>query len=317
MDATELQKLAEKTRSTREIGIALVFASGILALILFISHASQKVQGTSEITVATRAVPDAFAQLPAIEASAAIVYDVATGETLYAKNADAQLPLASLTKLLTVYAALTKLSPETPITIPPSVANLDAPQTFSPGQTFALADLARLTLTASLNDGAVAIAEATATRENRDQTSMLAGAAASLGLLQTYAVNGSGLDVSEYISGGYGSARDLALLSGALVEKASAIAFATTERTAEAISLGGTHFSVKNTNLMVGNIPRLLLSKTGFTNLAGGNLALVFDAGIGHPVAVVVLGSTMKSRFTDSMALVAAALAHYAGVSSL
>ncbi len=317
MDATELKKLAEKSRSMREIGIALLGASAILALFLFIQFSNQKNQDTQALTTVPPAIPDAFAQLPAIEASAAIVYDVATGETLYAKNADAQLPLASLTKLLTVYAALTKLSPETPITISSSVANLDASHTFSPGQTFALADLARLTLTASLNDGAVAIAEATATRENRDQTAMLVGAAASLGLLQTYAVNGSGLDVSEYISGGYGSARDLALLSGALVEKASGIALATTERTAEAISLGGTHFSVKNTNLMVGNIPRLLLSKTGFTDLAGGNLALVFDAGMNHPVAVVVLGSTMKSRFTDAMALVAAALAHYAGVPSL
>ncbi len=317
MDVPELQKLAERTRSMREIGIALVFASGILALILFIPYTNQKVQGTSGITVAARAVPDAFDTVSSIEAQAAIVYDIATGETLYAKNADAQLPLASLTKLLTVYAALAELSPTTPITIPSSVTALVAPHTFSPGQIFALADLARLTLTASLNDGAVAIAEATATRENRDQTAMLAGAATSLGLLQTYAVNGSGLDVSEYISGGYGSARDLALLAGALVEKASAIALATTERSAEAISLGGTHFSVKNTNLMVGNIPRLLLSKTGFTDLAGGNLVLVFDAGMNHPVAVVVLGSSIKSRFTDGMALVAAALAHYAGVASL
>ena len=31
---------------------------------------------------------------------------------------DAQLPLASLTKLFTVYSALTELSPNTPITIP-------------------------------------------------------------------------------------------------------------------------------------------------------------------------------------------------------
>ncbi len=317
MDATELQKLAERTRSMREIGIALVFASGILALILFIQFSNQKIPDTQALTTVPPAIPDAFAQLPAIEANAAIVYDVATGETLYAKNADAQLPLASLTKLLTVYAALAELSPGTPITIPESAVSVDEPRVFSVGQTFSLSDLARLTLTASLNDGAVAIAEATATRENRDQTSMLAGAAASLGLLQTYAVNGSGLDVSEYISGGYGSARDLALLSGALVEKASAIALATTERTAEAISLGGTHFSVKNTNLIVGNIPRLLLSKTGFTDLAGGNLALVFDAGMNHPVAVVVLGSTMKSRFTDAMALVAATLAHYAGAPSL
>ena len=59
------------------------------------------------------------------------------------------------------------------------------------------------------------------------------------------------------------------------------------------------------------------MSKTGFTDLAGGNLALVFDAGIEHPIAVVVLGSSKKERFTDASALVAAAFAHFAGVESL
>jgi D-alanyl-D-alanine carboxypeptidase len=68
---------------------------------------------------------------------------------------------------------------------------------------------------------------------------------------------------------------------------------------------------------MVNTIPGLLLSKTGYTDLAGGNLALVFDSGIGHPIAVVVLGSSQKARFTDGTTLVAATLAHFAGVASL
>ena len=146
---------------------------------------------------------------------------------------------------------------------------------------------------------------------------MRASAAAALNLSQTYAVNGSGLDVSRAISGGYGSARDLALLAGALIEQAPAIATATTERSAQAVSEGGTFFQVLNTDPMIGTIPRLLLSKTGYTDLAGGNLVLVFDSGIRHPIAVVVLGSSMKARFTDGTALVAAAIAHFAGVESL
>ncbi|MDP1689774.1 MAG: serine hydrolase [bacterium] len=314
MDSAELQKLAERTRSMREAGIGLLIASGFLALFLFVPLGSKAVP--TSITVAAPTAPDAFARV-LIEAKAAIVYDLATGEVLYAKNADAQLPLASLTKLLTVYAALAELSPATPITISASALNLDGPHLLSKGQTFRLDDLARLTLTASLNDGAVAIAEATAERENRSQIDMLAGAAASLGLSQTYAVNGSGLDVNTSISGGYGSAHDLALLVGALVARAADIAAATTLGSVQAVSLGGTTFRVTNTDPMVDSIPRLLLSKTGFTDLAGGNLALVFDVGIAHPVAIVVLGSSKTSRFTDGTALVAATLAHFAGVESL
>ncbi len=315
MNTSDLQRIATHARSMREAGIALLFASGILLLFFFLSPALEQ-PASAAVTIATPTAPNAFTNVP-LEAKAVIVYDLATGETLYAKNADAQLPLASLTKLLTVYAALIELSPNTPITIPASIVSIDGPRTFSIGQTLSLADLARLTLTASLNDGAVAIASATAEHENRSQSEMLVNAAAALGLSQTYAVNGSGLDVNTAVSGGYGSARDIARLAGALIERAPSIATATTQRSVEAVSEGGTSFSVMNTDPIIGTVPRLLLSKTGYTDLAGGNLVLVFDAGMQHPVAVVVLGSSLKARFTDGATLVAAALAHFAGVVSL
>lgn len=319
MDSLELQKLAQRSRSTKEAGFALLLASGVLALFLFIQPGSQASTIGSENLISLAAAsttPDAFARVP-LEARAAIVYDLATGETLYGKNADAQLPLASLTKLLTVYAALETLSPDTPVDIPTEAARLDGPRLFRAGETLSLSDLSRLTLTASLNDGAAAIAIATANRQNLSQSDMLAGAAAALNLSQTYAVNGSGLDVNTAISGGYGSARDVALIAGALVEKAPVIAEATTRSSAEAVSARGISFTVTNTDPMIGTLPRLLLSKTGYTDLAGGNFALVFDAGIKHPVAVVVLGSSQKARFTDGMALVAAAFAHFAGIGAL
>lgn len=316
MDIHELGLLAKRTRSMRETGIALLFASGLLALFLVLPLHPGKTTPSTAIVVATSTTPNAFAHVP-IDAKAAIVYDVALGKTLYAKNADAQLPLASLTKLLTIYAALSELSPNTPITIPADVTHLYPPHAFSAGQVFTLSDLARLTLTASLNDGAAAIAEATAAHENRPLSSMLAGAAAALDLSQTYALNGNGLDVSTAVSGGYGSAYDLARLAGALVEKSPTITAATTHSSAQAVSEGGTSFSVRNTDPIVTTIPHLLLSKTGYTDLAGGNLALVFDVGIGHPIAIIVLGSTLKSRFTDGATLVAATLAHFAGIASL
>ncbi|MHB8660657.1 MAG: D-alanyl-D-alanine carboxypeptidase family protein [Minisyncoccota bacterium] len=315
MDALEPQNLAQHARFMREMGTALLIASGVLTIFIFIPLAPEKTPA-APITVATSTAPDAFAQVP-IEAKAAIVYDLATKQVLYEKNAGAQLPLASLTKLLTVYAALAELSPDTPITIPADVTRLDAPRAFSAGQIFTLADLARLTLTASLNDGAAAIAEATAARESSTQAEALAGAAAALDLTQTYAINGNGLDVSTAVSGGYGSAIDLARLAGALVNEAPSIAAATTQSFAQAASAGGTHFKVANTDPIVNAIPHILLSKTGYTDLAGGNLALVFDVGIEHPIAVVVLGSSKEARFTDGTALVAATLAHFAGVASL
>ncbi len=315
MDTDDLQNLALRTRFMREAGFALLFASGLLTFFLFLPIAPQGIT-PAPIVIATSTVPSAFEQIP-LEAKAAIVYDLVLGETLYEKNANAQLPLASLTKLLTVYAALIELAPSTPITISADATHLDGPHAFSVGQTFTLADLARLTLVASLNDGAAAIASAIALRENRSQHEALAGAAAALNLPQTYAINGNGLDENAAISGGYGSVLDLARLAGALLEKSPTIAAATTQSFARAISKGGTSFKVNNTDPVINTIPRLLLSKTGFTDLAGGNLVLVFDVGINHPIAVVILGSSMKARFTDGTALINATLAHFAGVQSL
>ena len=315
MNTADLQKLALQTRFMRETGIALVFASGILALLLFVQLPTKKTVSVP-ITTAPPTPPDAFAEVP-IEAKAAIVYDLAFEKTLYAKNADAQLPLASLTKLLTVYAAVSELSLNTPVTIPVEATRTEGSHIFSVGQTFTLADLARLTLVASLNDGAVAIAQTTSSRLQRSQNETLAAAVAALGLSQTYAINGNGLDVNAVVSGAYGSAQDLVRLAGGLIKKAPTIVAATTKSSAEAVSAGGTLFKVVNTDPVVGTIPGIMLSKTGYTDLAGGNILLVFDVGIGHPIAVVVLGSSKKARFTDGTALVAATLAHFAGVKSL
>ncbi|MEK7604539.1 MAG: serine hydrolase [Patescibacteria group bacterium] len=312
MDSQQLHQLAKQKRSNREVGITLLISSAILALFLFVPLDAP----APPTPIAAPPTTTAFDRVP-IEATAAIVYDLATGETLFAKNADAQLPLASLTKLLTVYTALQYLALDTPITIPREATTLEAPRAFAAGQVFSLSDVARLTLTASLNDGAAAILAAAAAQMDRTPEEALAGAAAALNLSQTYAVNGSGLDVTGMISGGYGSARDLALLSGALVERAPTVAAATTLPEASATSKGGTSFTVLNTDPIVETIPHILLSKTGYTNLADGNLALVFDVGIDHPIAVVVLGSSKTARFTDGAALVAATLAHFAGVSSL
>jgi serine-type D-Ala-D-Ala carboxypeptidase (penicillin-binding protein 5/6) len=312
MNSSDLQKLAEHARSTREAGITLLFASIVLGFFLFIpltNNAPEIKLENPEIQT-----PGAFRTV-LLEAKAAIVYDLVTKKILYAKNADAQLPLASLTKLLTAYAALQELPLGTLITISKRATEIEDAYAFSVGDTLSLHDLARLTLTGSLNDGAGAIAEAVVTHKSVSETTLLAGVASSLNLDQTYAVNGSGLDVSTAISGGYGSAIDIARLAGALADKAYVVTEATTQPIAIAVSKEGKKFSIKNTDPIVSYIPGLLLSKTGYTELAEGNLALVFDVGVGHPIAVVVLGSTLQGRFTDGTTLVTATFDHFSETS--
>lgn len=75
-------------------------------------------------------------------------------------------------------------------------------------------------------------------------------------------------------------------------------------------SVGNAEYTIANTNAVVDQIPGLVASKTGYTELAGGNLVVLFDAGPQHPIVISVLGSTREGRFTDVLALVDATLSY-------
>jgi len=65
---------------------------------------------------------------------------------------------------------------------------------------------------------------------------------------------------------------------------------------------GYTHDAV-NTSSVIGSLGGGIASKTGYTDLAGGNLAIVFEPIPGRSVAAVVLGSTREGRDSDMEAL--------------
>jgi len=306
---TLVDKIEDKRRQREIIRFGGALAAGGAMLVFLLMFLPQPVHPEPAVAVLPEPV-DAYKDV-LIEAKAAVVYDLVTGEVLYAKNADAQLPLASLTKLLTIYAGVNALGSGSVIAITDSSLTPEGDSGFVTGQTFAFTEIAKAALVASSNDAAEAIAETAASRRALSEPSLLANAASAAGLVSTYALNGTGLDENEIISGGYGSAKDIALLAGAVLERARAIAKATTQPTVTVSSLSGNTFTFRNTNPIVGKIPGLLLSKTGFTDLAGGNLAMVFDASVNHPIAVVVLGSSIEGRFTDSERLIRATLTSF------
>jgi D-alanyl-D-alanine carboxypeptidase len=318
--SARIQKQEKESRKTRLAiigsicGLVVLFAAGI-KLYFFQAPMQPIVSANTTISTTTPPGPNAYANVSLI-GKAAIVYDLTNGQTLYAQNANAQLPLASITKLLTLYAATSVLSPNSTVQMTPLAVSQDgdaADDGFSAGETFKFEDLARLTLAASSNDGAEAIAEAANAERSTNTVSLLASAATSVGLTNTYAVNATGLDESTVQSGGYGSAHDIAVLAGSLLKKAPDIAEATTLPSVSINSEQGVTHSFANTDVDVTHYPNLLLSKTGYTDLAGGNLVIVYDTAINHPVAIVVLGSTENGRFTDVTQLVDATLAHFAG----
>jgi len=122
--------------------------------------------------------------------------------------------------------------------------------------------------------------------------------------LKTKYNNPTGLDEYDGEDGGLGSARDMAILITYLWEQHPEAIRDTTMPTRVFRSEDGFVHKGENTNEYVTSTPGILASKTGYTDLAGGNLAILYNAGLDHPIAVVVLGSTREGRFKDVQKLV-------------
>ncbi len=261
-----------------------------------------------------------------LEAKAVYVFDERAGKVLFAKNEEAQLPLASLTKIMTALAAVELLPDYTTLTIP-SEALKDQPGSgLIANERWRFQDLMDFTLVMSSNAGADAIAGAAgAGLLGRDQNGgtadysrgktafvdYLNSKARSIGLAQTYFVNNTGLDQTTEISGGYGSAKDIATLFRYVLHNHPNLFAATRYPSITLESIDGKKHMAINTDTITQDIPGLIASKTGLTDLAGGNLAVAFDAAFGHEIIAVVMGSTEQGRFDDMKKLVGATLASF------
>lgn len=251
-----------------------------------------------------------------IIAKAAIVEDLQSRKVLFSKNPDIQLPLASLTKVALVLAVAESIAPNTIVSIPFDTAPKGSAERLARGEKWRVKDIIDFTLVASSNGGAnilASIAEKPIREkfptapEGEAALWRMNGIARGLGLERTYFLNVSGLDISPTLSGAYGSASDMARLFSHAASANLAIFSGTSQSGLILTSQNGRDkTSAFNTNEAVGDIPGLVMGKTGITDLAGGNLAVVFEAAPGHQVVAVLLGSTRDGRFEDMKLLVSA-----------
>lgn len=249
-----------------------------------------------------------------LQGKAFFVYDVKENTVLYAKNEETQFPLASLTKVMTALIA-EELSPEgILITIDSNALETEGDSGLLIGEQWRLKDITDLTLVSSSNDGARAlaslgslVAQDESTPPEESFVRQMNSKARSIGLQQTYFLNESGLDVNSSTSGAYGSAEDMALLFAYVLDHYPELLEATTQSGLRTSSLSVAHVA-SNTNDIAGSIPGILASKTGFTELAGGNLVVAFEAGPTRTIVISVLGSTVDGRFDDMEKLILASL---------
>lgn len=302
----------------------LAVALGILVLVFgvtYISDARNLIKNNDEsgarANVATSGETDPvdpFADI-SIQATSAYVWDMKSQRALYNKNADEQLPLASVAKLMTALLAYELLGDDAKVTIGADAIAQDGESGLLSGEQFSLRELIDLTLITSSNDGAYALASAAGASieggnyGTRSFVELMNIRTEEIGLSRTTFNNTTGLDISESEAGAHGSARDVAFLMEYLIAEYPSVFEMTRERQAYIANNFGLTHDAANTNYQVGNIAGVLASKTGYTTLAGGNLVVAFDAGLNHPVIVAVLGSSYNGRFSDVTTLIEAAKA--------
>jgi len=303
----------------RQLGVALfllffVFTTTYVGT--FMALFEPKEESPSEIHVSTTlntpqsasAFVNPFDDL-ALTADAAFVWDVREQRVLFNKNGDTQKALASITKLMTALVAYELLEDESKVNITIDAIRTDGDSGLSEGETFSLKDLTDMVLIASSNDGAEALAAAagSAIEGAVDPDALFVHAmnlrASELGLSSTHFKNASGLDISATEPGAVSSARDVALLMEYLITEYPEVTRLTTIDATRVYNEHGEYHDVENTNPVVLNIPGLLASKTGYTELAGGNLVVAFESGLNRPIVTVVLDSTFDGRFDDTLLL--------------
>jgi D-alanyl-D-alanine carboxypeptidase len=282
-------------------GLAILFGVGALAMSYYEDAPDLNQIETAQSLAPQGLVPIALAP-DELAAKAAIVYEPASGRVLYGKNTEEQLPLASLTKLATALAVLSQ-DENRLVTVTAEALAEEGDSGLSVGDLWRLGDLVAFGLTTSSNDAMAAAAQAltreeTVAKMNRD--------AKAYGMAQSYFLNPTGLDISSSTAGAYGSARDVAYLVTALLTRHSSI-FEATAYAPE--PEGDSGKGAQSTLTPLASLPGLIAAKTGYTDLAGGNLAVAADIGLSEPVVVVVLGSTIDGRFEDAQKLIKAVAA--------
>lgn len=228
-----------------------------------------------------------------IESKSISIYDITDNKKLYGKNDTKPMSLASLAKVMTVLVALTDKN-EMPITISQNALKETGDNGLFLNEKWDKEDLIKFTLIMSSNDGAYALAE-----NDSFFIEKMNKKAERLGLYNMAYQNVSGLDVDKQLYGAVGTAEEMNMLIDFALFAHREIFQNTKEEELDLVSLSGLEHKAINTNIIINKIPNLIFSKTGATDLTGGNLSIVFKNKDDHEIAVTILGSSIEGRFSD------------------
>ncbi len=245
----------------------------------------------------------------AASSKSAILVEQSTGQILFEKNSHERLPLASVTKVMTMLLAIEavdsgKVTMEDMVTVSEYASSMTGSRVFlSTNERISVSDLIKSIAVASGNDAAVAMAEFLAGSES-NFVKMMNERAVQLGMKDTNFVNCNGLDVD----GHYSSAYDISLMSAELLRHSSIREFLTIWMD----SLRDGKFTLANTNKLIRFYEGATGVKTGSTDAALFCMSASAQREGMELIAVVMGAPTSKERFADASGLLNYGFSNYA-----
>lgn len=263
-------------------------------------------------TPTPRPVLTAISQPPSVQAKAAYLLDADTGRELMAVNAQARLPMASTTKIMTAIIALQRGNLNQEVTVGMDAVNEARPGDSSAGlivgDKLPLIDLVYGLMLPSGDDAAITIADAISGSPQKF-VELMNRYAARLNLKNTHYINANGLTYYQAngkpVPGHYTSAEDLAKLTAYALQNETFAQIVHTQIFKVPFTSNHHAYEWDTTNDLLYTYPGLAGVKTGYTPEAG--YCLVFAAEReGHKLIGVLLndgGTDIHHRFVDAQRL--------------
>jgi serine-type D-Ala-D-Ala carboxypeptidase (penicillin-binding protein 5/6) len=230
----------------------------------------------------------AHAAVPNPDARAFYVVNAANGEVLASRSAHAHVPIASITKLMTVLVALDHLKLSDVVTVSGAAAQVGGSRIpLRRGQRVSVRDLLAGALIQSANNAADELASAASDGDVPRFVAWMNARARKLGLRDTHFVRPDGLDAPGHVS----SARDVAVLAQ-IAMHSSVVRDLVRE---SSYSIEGGSFVVHTWNDLLGVFPGLIGVKTGHTADAGW-CQVAAARRRGFTIYAVILGSPSRGQ---------------------
>lgn len=245
-------------------------------------------------------VPQAYAENLTPEVKSSILMEASTGQVLYEQNADEHLPIASVTKIMTMLLIMERiesgaLSFDDMVTVSENANSYGGSTMFlETGEQLSVHDMMKGIAVASANDGCVAMSEHIAGSEAAF-VEMMNKRAKELGMNDTVFLNTNGLDED----GQYSSARDVAVMSRELIKHKKIFDY--TKIWMDSLRDG--KFELANTNKLIRFYTGATGLKTGSTSKAGCCLSATAERDGMELVAVVLGAPNTKTRFSSASTL--------------